>query len=408
MLSGKFEIVSGKCQGNLFLPERGNPGRTWSESTLLVLLCYSFHAHVSDHHKKKQLEEEKKEREEREKQLQQQQLQDPGGGMLMAPTTPTRFVPGSRPRFSPSRVQTSPRQISPRGVHPVSLTRASPRGGGVRHEPYPGARPRKPLNFDPNRRPQPSSMRLPTDPSNSAQKPIKIEAMDEDDDNADKTQSEQPKSVDSGKGDSGGEPAATDSASPAPPHTPTDSIHSPAVRDDGDESSSSTIVNEPSEVKYSDTLPPGGLSLDSDLSNLMGAPSETAKSDTSASDSAAIDPNVSVKLEAVGDDDDLEIMGVEPGQMPQPDYGLMPNLQQQMGFGPSTSGAQGGMGDQSSQGYSKSRVTSLSLYVQSSYHTYMLVFFRDSTLLHRSFKMHCIFEIMKHLKIGWLQLVFCH
>ena len=313
---------------------------------------------VSDHHKKKQLEQEKKEQEEREKQLQQQQLQDPGGGMLMAPTTPTRFVPGPRPRFSPSRIQTSPRQFSPRGVHPVSLTRASPRGGAsnVRHEPYPGARPRKPLNFDPNRRPQPSPMRLPTDPSNSAQKPIKIEALD-DDDSADKSQTDQPNSVDSGKGDSGTEP---NTAGASPSQNPSDSVHSPAVRDDGDESSSSTIVNEPSEVKYSDTLPPGGLSLDSDLSNLMGAPSDTAKSDTSASDSAAIDPNVSVKLEAMGDDDDLEIMGVEPGQMPQPDYGLMPNLQT-MGYNPSTSGAQGGMGDQSSQGYSKSELLPLVL-----------------------------------------------
>ena len=283
--------------------------------------------------------------------------------MMMGPTTPTRYGPGPRPRFSPARVQTSPRQFSPRGVHPISLTRASPRGGapGVRHEPYPGARPRKPLNFDPNRRPQPSSMRLPTDPT-SAQKPIKIEAMDDDDDNADKSQTDQPKSVDSGKGDSGAEPTATDSQSPqtAPPHTPTDSIHSPAIRDDGSEnSSSSTITNEPAEVKYSDTLPPGGLSLDSDLSNLMGAPSDTAKSDTSTGDSAAIDPNVNVKIESITESElDLEITGVEPGQMAQPDYGMMPNLQS-MGYSPSTSGAQGGMGDASSQGYSKSRVTSL-------------------------------------------------
>ena len=252
----------------------------------------------------------------------------------------------------------------------------------MRHEPYPGARPRKPLNFDPNRRPQPSSsMRLPTDPG-SAQKintklneVIKIEAMDEDEENAEKSRTEERKlSVDSGQGESGPgtEPNATTTAAGMPP-TPTNSIHSPAIRDDGSEnSSSSTITNEPAEVKYSDTLPPGGLSLDSDLSNLMGVPSDTAKSDTSTSDSAAIDPNVSVKLEAIADSDDLEITGVEPGQMAQPDYGMMPDLQS-MGYSPSTpGGAQGGMGDQSSQGYSKSRVTSLYCHVQSSYHTCML------------------------------------
>ena len=342
-------------------------------------------AHVLDHHKQKQLQQEKEEREKQLQQQQQHQLQDPGGQMMMGPT-PTRFGPGPRPRFSPARVQTSPRQFSPRGVHPISLTRASPRGGAsnVRHEPYPGPRPRKPLNFDPRRRPSqsPSSMKLPTDPGsaqNISTKPneaIKIEAMDEDED-AEKTQT----SVDSGKGDSGTDPTGTDSQSPQTglPPTPSDSIHSPAIRDDGSESSSSTIPNEPAEVKYSDTLPPGGLSLDSDLSNLMGAPSDTAKSDTS--NSAAIDPNVNVKIESITESElDLEITGVEPGQMAQPDYGMMPNLQS-MGYSPSTSGgAQGGMGDESSQGYSKSRVTSLHCLVQSLYYTHVFEFSRDSTI----------------------------
>ena len=234
-------------------------------------------------------------------------------------------------------------------------------------------------------------MRLPTEPgsaqkiNNNPNEVIKIEPMDEDEENTEKSQTEGTKSVDSGTGDSGTEVATTESPSPqtAMPPTPTNSIQSPAVRDDGSESSSSTITNEPAEVKYSDTLPPGGLSLDSDLSNLTGIPSESAKTDTSTSDSASVDPNVSVKLEAITESelDDLEITGVEPGQMALPDYGLMPNVQNRMGFGPSTSGgAQGDMAAESSQGYSKSKFHSFT-HIQSSHHTHVLAFSRDSTCL---------------------------
>ena len=320
----------------------------------------------------------------------------------MAPTTPTRYGPGPRPTFSPSRVHTSPRHFSPRGVHPVSLTRLSPqsvpRGGtsNVRHEPYPGARPRKPLNFDPNshkRLSQPSSyMSLPTE-TGSAQKInidefIKIEAMDEDEKNAEKSRTEERKSsVDSGHGESGASVPGIDpnlSASPsqtALPPTPTDSIQSPAVRDDGSESSSSTITNEPAEVKYSDTLPPGGLSLDSDLSNLTGISSEAAKTDTLTSNGAAVDPNVNIKVESITESElDLEITGVEPGQMAQPDYGLMPNVQTRMGYDTSTSGgAQGDMTDQSSQGYSKSMFHSF--IILSSLHSTPVYFYLTEILL---------------------------
>ena len=304
--------------------------------------------------------------------------------MLMAPTTPTRYGPGPRPRFSPSHVHTSPRQFSPqsqspRGVHPLSLTLASsqsvPRGGAsnIRHEPYLGARPKKPYNFDNQSQKRlsqsPSCMKLPTEPG-SAQRininpneVIKIEAMDEDEENAEKSRTEERKSsVDSGQGDSGASVPGTEPttrASPlqtAMPPTPTDSAQSPAVKDDGSESSSSTITNEPAEVKYSDNLPPGGLSLDSDLSNLTGISSETASMDTSTSDSAAVGPIVNIKVEAITESElDLEITGVEPGQMAQPDYGLMPNVQARMGYSPSSSGgAQDDMTGESSQGYSKS------------------------------------------------------
>ena len=277
---------------------------------------------------------------EKQQQEQQQELQDPGGQMLMTSST-QRF--GPRPRFAPSRVQTSTRQISPGNVHPVSLARASPQGGGgprgasVRHEPYPGARPRKPVRFDPQnqrRLSQSSPMRSSTETDSAQDNPnqmIKVEPMDNDD---------------SGNKDSGAEPNNTESASPS--HTSATDVSQPPAVQDGSESSSSTIINEPSEAKYSDNLPPGGLSLAPDFSIFPGL------TDNASDNNTATDPNVQVKVEA-GDDSelDLEITGVEPGQMTQPDYGLMPNLQG-MGYDPSTSGAQGGMGDQSSQGYSKS------------------------------------------------------
>ena len=297
---------------------------------------------ISDHHKHKQLEQEK----------QQQELQDPGGQMMMATTTATRYGPGPKPRFAPTRVHTSQRQISPRSqspgsVHPVSLTCArsqnGPRGPSVRHEPYPGARLKKTVNFSTYKRMSQlsSAMKLSTDPG-SAQKNdqnqiIKTEPMD-DGENTEK----------SSLGDSGTNPSAANETS-SPSHipmnqNPTDSSQSSAVRDEGSESSSSTVVNESSEVKYTDSLPPGGLSLHSDLPNLTG------QMDNSMSDS------VSVKVEAItkSELDDLEITGVEPGQMAQPDYGMMPNLQG-IGFDPAIAGgAQGDMAEQATQGYSKS------------------------------------------------------
>ena len=260
----------------------------------------------------------------------------------------------------------------------MSLTRASPQSagrGGNRHEPYPPGRPRRP-NFDSQTRKTPSSMKLPTEPG-SVQKininpneVIKIEAVEEDDTEQSKT-SERKSSTDTemaeGSADANASqvPSTDSSASPshsAMPSTPTQSIQSPAIKDDGSESSSSTIINEPTEVKYSDTVPPEGLSLDSDLSNLTGIPTETSKMDTSESKTpgneagtSEVDPNVNVKIEAITESElDLEITGVEPGQMAQSDNSWMPNVQTRMGYGPSTStGAQGDMSGDSSQGYSK-------------------------------------------------------
>ena len=272
---------------------------------------------VIDHHKQKEQQE--------------QQLDDPGGPMLMAPN-PHGYRPVPNPRFAPSHVPTttiqnlphsqiSPHSASPSSVHPVSLTRASPQSGqqgaNVRHEPYPGARPKK-TNFNSwsyKRLSQPSnSTSLPADPDDAMkdnQNPIiKTEPID---------------NHESAENSTGG----SDS-------------HSPAVQDAESESSSSTIINESSEVKYSDMIPSAGLGLDSDLSNHSG------QMDSSISDNTVADPK-KVKVEANTD--------LEAGQMTQPDNGVIPNIQTGMDHDTSTSGgAQGGVGEQSSQGYSKSEL----------------------------------------------------
>ena len=345
------------------------------------------------HHRQKQVE--------REKEKQPPTLSDPGGRILMAPTTPTRYGPGPKPRFAPTRVQTSPRQFSqqlqsqsPRGVHPVSLTLASPQGRGasnVRHEPYPANRPRKgSLNFDPQshtRLPK-VPMKLPTEPGNvqkmnlNPNEVIKIEAVDEYDSQGDQTTATD-QSGKTGESDmeNGAPPSSqfqSSSASSSPSHTalpptPTSqSVQSPLVKDDGSESSSSTIANEAAEVKYSDTIPPGGLSLDSDLSNLTGIPGHAAEMDTAEPKSVAsdeqtmdeMDPNVNIKVEAITESElDLEITGVEPGQMPQSDN-WMPNVQSRMGYGPSTStAAEGDMSEgQGGAGYSKCQLSPFHLF----------------------------------------------
>ena len=330
----------------------------------MIFFLFTF----TGHHRQKQVEKEK----------QQQPLPDPGGRVLMAPNTPTRYGPGPKPRFA-QRAQPSPRHISPqqspRGVHPVSLTRASPQGRGasnVRHEPYPANRPRKgSTNFDPSshtRLPAKSPMKLPTETGNPNQV-IKIEAVEDDGSQGDQTSAAGQSDMENGAPGSSQFQSSSASSSPshtALPPTPTSqSVQSPLVKDDGSESSSSTIVNEPTEVKYSDTIPAGGLSLDSDLSNLTGIQGESAKMDTAESNSGAeqeMDPNVNIKVEAVTESelDDLEITGVEPGQMPQSD-----NWMPDMDYGPSTSGAQGDMsGAQGGAGYSKWKLSPFSIYFQ--------------------------------------------
>ena len=206
-------------------------------------------------------------------------------------------------------------------------------------------------------------MKLPTETGNPNQV-IKIEAVEDDGSRGDQTSAAGQSDMENGAPGSSQFQSSSASSSPshtALPPTPTSqSVQSPLVKDDGSESSSSTIVNEPTEVKYSDTIPAGGLSLDSDLSNLTGIQGESAKMDTAESNSGAeqeMDPNVNIKVEAVTESelDDLEITGVEPGQMPQSD-----NWMPDMDYGPSTSGAQGDMsGAQGGAGYSKWKLSPL-------------------------------------------------
>lgn len=297
---------------------------------------------IPDHHKQKQ-EKERKEAQEREDAL-------------------TRSM---QPMYGdPSIRQRSPRFPLPgqQGIHPVSLSRASPgrmRSPTMRHQPYPvprGQRPR--LNLDQSGRSpsQSSPLKLPTGNKADGQV-IKIEP---DDDN-DKTNQADSDNVQGLTGASAAESSQPSSPS-VKPSTPS---QGPVVSDNDDaksESSNSTIPNEASDLKLSDTNPPGGLSLDSDLSNIISA--SASGSDTnnqqpvdSGSTSQAdygLDPNVSVKLEqSVTDSEmDLEITGVElghrPTQEPSGSQDWMSNVQDIM------QGATGNPADMSSQqGYSK-------------------------------------------------------
>ncbi|XP_060590056.1 zinc finger E-box-binding homeobox 2-like isoform X10 [Ruditapes philippinarum] len=273
---------------------------------------------LKKHHRKKQEEKERLEAE-----ALQQSLQ----------ASPVRFG-GPRGPYGPR----SPRFASPRGqgpIHPVALTRASP--GQLRHQPYPMTRPpklkRPPLNFDPGRSPvgmpSHSPMRSPTANKLDGQI-IKIEP---DDSNEASNQSEN----ETGNQDN------SDNASQSPSHAANapSSVKSESGEKDDDarsESSNSTIPNEP---------PAEGLSLDSDLSNLISGNNQEQSSETTSE----MDPNVSVKLEALTENEmDLEITGVEPGRPMVPQDNWDPNVSMGMNYDPT--GATGNQGDMSAQGYS--------------------------------------------------------
>lgn len=276
------------------------------------------------HHKKKQ-EKERKEAQEREEAL----------ARSMQAVTPPRYD-GMGPRYMPQR---SPRYHSPQqNIHPVALNRVSPggrmRSPGNRQQPYPMTRPpRAMLSFDQQGRPPgqglspgSSQMKLPVGNKIDGQV-IKIEPDDEESNQSagDTTSVQNPAETNTSVSE-----FSQPSSPSAKPSTPSQT-QGPSASDNDDaksESSSSSIPNEASDLKLSDTVPPGGLSLDSDLSNLISAetsvsdsnlvqPSTSQDSTSEIDTSERLDPNISVKEEATGDSEmDLEITGVELGQRP--------------------------------------------------------------------------------------------
>lgn len=291
------------------------------------------------HHKKKQEKQEK----ERQEAL-----------ARAAPVTPPRYTGmGPRAGFIPQR---SPRFSSPRqqGPHPIALRASS--GPRMRHEPYPMPR-RGSLNLEqqgrsPGPGPGPSSgaMKLPVGNKVDGQV-IKIEPEEDGGSN---------QSAPGAQSAEGAQDSSQPASPSANPSTPSKVKPESSEKDDDakSESSTSTIPNETSDLnKSSDIGPPGGLSLDSDLSNLISAASTSVSDsvqDTSAG--SGLDPNVTVKMEDVGDSDmDLEITGVELGSTPVPEQqmGAQDWAQGMMGVMPT--GATGGPGDMTpgQQGYSK-------------------------------------------------------
>lgn len=248
------------------------------------------------------------------------------------PVTPPRHTGmGPRPGFMSQR---SPRYTSPRqpGPHPVSLRPA-------RHEPYPNVRPlrRGSINLDAQGKPIGGEQSPVTPSGNKADgQVIKIEPDDDENQSA-AQESNQPSS-----------PSVDPSTAPKTEFPETNN-------DAKSETNSSTIPNDSSDFnKLSDTVLPGGLSLDSDLSNLISEASNTsADSGQDTNTGAGLDPNVTVKNETLTDSDmDLEITGVEPGSHMA--------VEQQMGsqdwaMGGLPSGTAGGSSDTAAgkQGYSK-------------------------------------------------------
>lgn len=226
---------------------------------------------VLDHHRKKQQEKEKERQQEQEKMQQ--------------------MLYGS-PRVIQSR---SPRQFSPR--FPSPRQQGGIRSPGMRHEPYPVGRPVRrpaPLNLE-QRMPNPRAAGAKA--AGLDGQTIKIEPDDDDGSN---------QSASDTNAQTGSTPGAGNSASSpsqGQPSTPLNvKSESGGEKDDDNQSESSTGTIP--------TMPAEGLSLDSDLSNIVSE-------QTGGEGDTSLDPNVSVKLEALTDAEmELEITGVEPGRAP--------------------------------------------------------------------------------------------
>ena len=348
-----------------------------------------------------------------QQQMQQQQQQQQQ--MLMTPTRITVF--SSRPKFAPYQDKTPTRQISPQisphskspgNVYHLSLKRTcaqnGSKGANVRHDPYTVARPRKP-NFETQNQTQfthPSrSIALPTDTiilttgsmvvhkdpenaqSTNQNQIIKLEPMDNvgngvkstvgsvsyspvDSQSSLSTIISKPSEAKFSDMQPSGakyhdiQPSGSKYSDMQPPGAKYSDMQPPGAKySDMQPSDAKYSDMQPSGAKYSDMQPSRGLGLDSDNPNLPGK-------------SASASDNVSVKVEAISESDfELEITGVEPGHMAQSEHGSMPNNQTDMDY---DSVAQGGMGDQSNQGQSKSFFFCLSLCLSSfqSSHIYLI------------------------------------
>ncbi|XP_045180275.1 sal-like protein 1 isoform X14 [Mercenaria mercenaria] len=256
------------------------------------------------HHKKKQ----EKEREEREEAMRK-----------AAAAAANTFTPR---HYMPTR---SPRQMTPRFMgarHPIH----SP---PQRHQPYPVTRPIRAPAMPVS---TPSPLKSPNRIDGQI---IKIEP----DDNNDETSNQEAGDLDTAESETNAQNSSQSPSQNNPPSTPSKLKSESGEKDDDarSESSNSTIPNEPAAE---------GLSLDSDLSNLISGGNQQQSSETSE-----MDPNVSVKLEALTENEmELEITGVEPGRPVMPQDNWDPNVSMGMNFDPT--GATGNQGDMTAQGYS--------------------------------------------------------
>ncbi|XP_045180271.1 MDS1 and EVI1 complex locus protein EVI1-B-like isoform X11 [Mercenaria mercenaria] len=257
------------------------------------------------HHKKKQ----EKEREEREEAMRK-----------AAAAAANTFTPR---HYMPTR---SPRQMTPRFMgarHPIH----SP---PQRHQPYPVTRPIRAPAMPVS---TPSPLKSPNRIDGQI---IKIEP----DDNNDETSNQEAGDLDTAESETNAQNSSQSPSQNNPPSTPSKLKSESGEKDDDarSESSNSTIPNEPAAE---------GLSLDSDLSNLISGGNQQQSSETSE-----MDPNVSVKLEALTENEmELEITGVEPGRPVMPQDNWDPNVSMGMNFDPT--GATGNQGDMTAQGYMK-------------------------------------------------------
>lgn len=275
------------------------------------------------------------------------------------PSTGT-YLPGRpRHRITPAS-PTIPfnSQFSSQDVHPVSLTRNSqqnPLGTNVRHKPYLINRPTKA-----SKQAQPATTKtLPSETNDAEQirlnpnEVIKIEAIEEDDESQSDAKSDKSEASNqsaSRKSHSSQSNVATGSLPSEIPMSSTSSsftIHTSAKGEQGSEFASSEL-SETSDKSTKRQM----LDINTVNSTLGGASTDDSNVDTDLGMSefentnravAVTNQEPTVKVEPVSEAEmDLEIIGVEPGQMAQRDSEWMQHVQTTMGFGGSDSGVSQG------------------------------------------------------------------